>query len=305
MINSMGKVYFLEGRYPLTYMIKAQRARASDWILITSEDLPTLPHVAARALALLGNPLCTAAQIEAVVRTDISLAQRILRMSNSVMFGGASRITDIKSAVVRLGFNRIKNLVLIAATKDVMAKAGNLSQDLWRHSLGVALCTSLVLEAMGKKANDDIFLGGLFHDVGKVLIANQKPERYGEIIEISCAQRRLLSTVEKEVFNFTHEEVGVLILKKWNFPDNLITAVKHHHCIQEESCGAVPDEKSVAIVSTSDLIAAMLNIGIITSVTIDPVGARSTRLLGLGEEAVLAIVEKLPELFLSEVSKFE
>lgn len=276
----------------------------SDWILITSEDLPTLPHVAMRLLAVVDDPMSSAADLEAVIQSDQALTQRVLRMSNSAMFGGVSTISDVRTAVARLGFNRVKNLVLIAATKDVIATAGEAAEALWRHALGVAICSHLIAEELGMRAGDDIFLSGLFHDVGQVLINNQKPARFKEIVEAACAQRRPISEVEKEVFNFSHEEVGVLILKKWKLPEKLIPPIQYHHAIQRENCRAVPGESGVAIVGTADLIASMQNIGLLTSVAVDPIDARSSHLLGLKEEQVLSVAEKLPEVFLSEIERF-
>jgi putative nucleotidyltransferase with HDIG domain len=280
-------------------------AQSGDWILITSEDLPTLPHVSARVLSVLSNPLCNAGQVEELIRTDASLAQRLLRMANSAMFGGAVKVVDIKGAIVRLGFNRVKNLVLIAATKDVMAAGGSLANDLWRHSLGVALCTRLIGEAMGSVPSDEIFLAGLFHDVGKVIMINQKPARYRQLLGVACANRWPIETMEKEVFKFSHEEVGELILRKWNLPPILLNPVRYHHLIQNEDCGPIPDERTVAMVATADIIASMLNMGLLTSAPIDPLKARSTRLLALSADTVLQVMEKLPEIFLHETAKFE
>ena len=80
--------------------------------------------------------------------------------------------------------------------------------------------------------------------------------------------------------------------------------IKYYHIIQDENCGPIPDEKTVAIVATADLVANMLNIGLLTSVATDPLGARSTRLLGVDETSLMTIAEKLPELFLSQVELF-
>lgn len=277
-----------------------------DWILITSEDLPTLPHVAARILSLVGNPASSAKDLQGVIETDQALTERLLRMSNSSLFGGATKITSIRAAVARLGFNRVRNLVLIASTKDVYRTGNKTAQELWRHSLGVGLASRMVGESLGIGSNhlDDLFLAGLFHDIGKVLMNNQKPERYLEVIQRALDQRRATSEVEKEVFKFSHEEVGVMILQKWGLPDCLVNPVRCHHMIQREDCPELPDQRQTAIVATADLIANMLGMGLLTSANIDPVGARSSRLLGLGEEKILAIIERLPDSFLAQMESF-
>lgn len=276
----------------------------ADWILITSEDLPTLPHVATRVLKVVGDPDSSAKDLEKVIETDSALTQRLLRMANSAIFVGSTSIQNLRAAITRLGFNRVKNLILIAATRDVFPEENAIAIELWRHSLGVAIGCRLVSEAVGQRPSDDIFLAGLFHDIGKVLINNQKPERYEEIIETAIDQRRPTSEVEKQVFRFTHEEVGVMIIQKWGLPDSLVNPIRHHHTIQSEECEPLEDQDKVAIVATADLIANMLNIGLLTSVSIDPVSARSSRLLGLTEERIMPILEKLPELFLAEIENF-
>ncbi len=277
-----------------------------DWILITSEDLPTLPHVAARILALVGTQSSSAKDLQSVIETDQALSERLLRMSNSSLFGGATKITSIRAAVARLGFNRVRNLVLIASTKDVYRKGNKTAQELWKHSLGVGLGARMLGQTLGLSPAqlDDLFLAGLFHDLGKVLMNNQKPERYQQVIQTALEQRRATSEVEKEVFKFSHEEVGVMILQKWNLPEFLMNPVRCHHLIQKDDSKGLPDQTQVAIVATADQIANMLGMGILTSAAIDPVGARSSRLLGLGEEQLLPIIEQLPDAFLAQMESF-
>ncbi len=276
----------------------------SEWILITSDDLPTLPHVATRVVSIVGNPGTSAADLEKVICADPALTQRLLRMANSAMFAGSSKVENLRSAITRLGFQRVKNLVLIAATKDVFNEENPTAMALWNHSLGVAIGCRLIAQELKIRNFDDIFLSGLFHDVGKVLINNQKPEKYQEIVDQAVAERRHASEVEKEVFQFSHEEVGAFLIKKWGLPENLINPVRYHHMIQSEDCEPIPDEKTVAIVATADLIANIHNIGPLTSVVLDPTNARSSRLLGLTQETIFPIVEALPEVFEQESNSF-
>ncbi|MGE3165224.1 MAG: HDOD domain-containing protein [Planctomycetota bacterium] len=274
----------------------------ANWVLITSEDLPTLPHVATKVLQVVNNPETTPRDLQRVIEADQALTERLLRMANSAMFAGTQSVVNLHQAITRLGFNRVRTMVLVASTKDVCHSPSPTALELWRHSLGVAVGCRLVGQAagFGRDALDDLVLAGLFHDVGKVLMNHQRPDKYQEIIQVAVEQRRPTSELEKEVFRFTHEEVGALILKKWKLPENLIEPVRHHHAIQNEDFACESYLRETAAVATADLIANMLGIGLLTSVSIDPVGARSTRVLGITEEQVLPILEELPDLFLKE-----
>lgn len=278
-----------------------------NWVLITSEDLPTLPHVATRVLSVVNDPGTSAKDLQKVIEADQALTERLLRMANSAMFGGSQSITNLQGAVTRLGFNRVRNMVLVASTKDVYHSENNVAMELWRHSLGVGIGCRLVGELVGFKKNelDDLFLAGLFHDVGKVLMNLQRPETYEQIIESALEQRKPTSEMEREVFRFSHEEVGAMILQKWNLPGHLVQPVRYHHLIQDPEAEPIENEKMVAVVATADLIANMLGIGLLTSVAIDPIGCRSTELLGLTEEQILPVCEELPDRFLEEGKIFE
>lgn len=274
----------------------------SNWVLITSEDLPTLPHVATKVLQVVNNPATSPRDLQRVIETDQALTERLLRMANSAMFAGNQPIVNLQQAITRLGFNRVRTMVLVASTKDVCHAKNPTALELWRHSLGTAVGCRLVGQAAGftRDALDDLVLAGLFHDVGKVLMNIQRPDQYQEIIQVAVEQRRPTSELEKEVFRFTHEEVGALILKKWKMPENLIQPVRNHHLIQSDDFSGQDYVRETAVVATADLIANMLGIGLLTSVAIDPVGARSTQLLGITEEQVIPILEQLPDLFLKE-----
>ncbi|MCI0650608.1 MAG: HDOD domain-containing protein [Planctomycetes bacterium] len=278
-----------------------------DWILITSEDLPALPHVANKVLSAVSDPASSAKTLQSIIETDQALAGRLLRMANSAMFAGTRETTTLQAAVARLGFNRVRNLVLIAATRDVLRSKNKTAEELWKHALGVGLASRMVGETLRLPpgAVDDLFLAGLFHDVGKVLMNNQKPERYLQIIQTALEQRRPTSEVEKEVFQFSHEEVGAMIVTKWKLPEFLVNPVRYHHLIQDERNKDIPSEKNVAAVATADLIANMIGIGLLTSATIAPVNVRSSRLLRLEQEQILPIAENLPDVYLSHANYFE
>ncbi len=282
-----------------------KKTAMDEWILITSENLPTLPHVASQLLSTIRDPLSTQKDVEKIIEMDLSLTQHLLHMAGDKLTEEEMDDCTVHKAIETIGFNRVKNLVLIATTKSVLDAGGETAKNLWAHSYAVALCSRLLAGILGLKHPDRFFLAGLFHDIGKVLITNQKPERYHEIVETAYHQHRSWSDVEKEVFKFSHEEVGVLILQKWNMPEYLVLSSKYHHMVQKENCESISNTEIPAVVSTADLIANMLTLGLLTSVPSDPLSSRSSRILGLTETQLLEVIAELPEKVMTDLELFD
>lgn len=282
-----------------------KRLIMNDWILINADNLPTLPHVATQLLAVIGDPLRTETDFESIIQVDYAITQRLLTLANSeAQSTGGSQVIDIKAAIQAIGMNKVRNLAFMAATKDVDNTRVQTTIDLWIHSLAVALAAQTLAEQAGLSDVAEYYIAGMFHDIGKILLNHQKPERYGQLI--NCARQDKLSwaAMERETFKFTHEEVGVLIMQKWHFPESLLMPVKYHHLIQQDDCESIPEETLTAIVATADMIANMLSYGLVTSVTNDPFSARSVQILKLPQDAILYVMEVLPQKIQAVLDQF-
>ena len=129
-------------------------------------DLPTLPHVVQRLAAMIGRPTVSTEEIGAIIEKDQVLAAKVLRLANSPFYGFPSRIGSVAHAVIVLGFNVVKGLTLCASALSIMKDAG--MDQLWRHSLGVAITANLLAARLGIKNPEELFVAGLLHDIGKV-----------------------------------------------------------------------------------------------------------------------------------------
>ncbi|MFW6388537.1 MAG: HDOD domain-containing protein, partial [Desulfohalobiaceae bacterium] len=146
--------------------------------ILAVKDLPTLPRVLQEVSRLVEDESSSPEQIAKVISKDQVLSAKVLRMVNSPIYGFPRRINTVQHALVLLGLNVIKGLIISTSVFDVMTKS---MVGLWEHSLGCALCCSSLAFEAGFKDPEEYAVTGLLHDIGKVVLAVQLPEAKAEI----------------------------------------------------------------------------------------------------------------------------
>ena len=194
------------------------------WIL--AKNLPALPAALQEAMRLAQNPNTTIAELAEVIGRDQSLAGNMLKIVNAPTYGFPGRITSVHNALILLGFNMIKSLLLAAAIFE--GASGDMS-GLWRHSSGCAVACRELGIRLNMKNTDEFFIAGLLHDVGKVVTAVQLPEAYMEISRLAHEQDIILPEAEERVLGMTHTHIGAWLAERWNLPATLRDALAHHH----------------------------------------------------------------------------
>ncbi len=191
------------------------------------DDLPQLPSVAQEAMALLADATTEPEALEQVLARDPALSLRVLRLANSAYYRRSREIRSLSAAIVFLGFRTLKTLIMSSAVHRVLAGTGRLAQPLWLHSYGAGLaCREWVrrVHPPGVSDPDEAFLAGLFHDVGKGVIAVRFPRLY---------EGTPGAQGEVEALGFDHAELGRLLLERWDLPMGLAEAVGGHHAPAE------------------------------------------------------------------------
>lgn len=205
-------------------------------------SLPSLPNIYTEIVQALQSENASIHDIGKIVSKDIGMTAKILQLVNSSFFGLPRRITDPAQAAGLLGLETIGTLVLSVnvfsqfSEKTIRKFALN---DLWSHSMAVGVNARAIadsLETADKKVAEDAFLAGILHDIGKLILASELPEEYGEALDL--AKREEISPVcaEDRVFGTTHAEIGAYLLGLWGMPDAIIEAVAFHH-YPEQSLG--------------------------------------------------------------------
>ena len=195
-------------------------------------ELPTLPTVADRINSEMQNESLTAKLLGKILSEDTSLAAKVLRLANSAFYGMPKKVTSVEKAVMILGFNTVKNLALSVSIYSFFQTGRKTEidvQGLWKHCLGCAVCSQKLMEKTSRRLADEAFLFGIIHDIGKVILINIRLEEMEEVIQLMNNRGITQNEAETEIFGFTHQKIGVLLLKQWNFPENLTAGVRLHH----------------------------------------------------------------------------
>ncbi len=259
-------------------------------------DLPVMPRVVARVLTLTGNTNSSIKELNEVICKDHVLAAKVLRLSNSAYYGYHRRIATIIDAIGILGFNAIRNLVLVAHTfsffKKELKGCRIAYADIFRHSMTCSMAAHTIAKRVRHPVPDSAFTAGLLHDIGKVILGVYVVEAYDEISRRVQEEQQPLWTVEEEMLGFTHATVGAMVAEKWNLPTEHVEAILCHHTPLE----AAENPQLAAIVHIADVVCMSMEIGIGGDGLYYPYEDQALALIGLESKDLKVIMSELVDL---------
>lgn len=224
-------------------------------------DLPPLPHVAASALSLIEDPATSAGKLTDLLGKDTALAARVLKIANSAMFAKQREITTISQAIMLIGFKPLKGIIIAASLRQLNRKPSDAERLIWENSTCVATACQLLARKLKKPFDDEAFVLGLLHDLGKLVLVRQIAKEYAEIVAEAHRNTEEYFVVEERHLGCSHALVGALVAKKWNFAADTCQVILHHHDPITISSTMNEIEQKQAIVFTADLIAHHLGSG--------------------------------------------
>lgn len=199
-------------------------------------SLPTLPEVYIDLVEEMQSPRACVAVAGEIVARDLGMSAKILQLVNSSFFGLPVRVTDVPHAVALLGLGVIRPLVLSAGVFGQFEgrELGGVSLTrLTGHSMRVATRAREIVDAEKPRVSSDeasdVFLAGLLHDVGRLVLAQARPGDYARLIADAAPHPRRLAKLEGERFGATHAELGGYLLQLWGLPAPIVEAVALHH----------------------------------------------------------------------------
>jgi len=195
--------------------------------------LPTIAVMLNKCSELMENSSVSASAVAEMISKDQSITSMVLRLVNSSFYGLPQKINSVNQAIVVLGFNTVRNLVLSCSVFDVFWKGDGSTRfsmfEFWKHSIGCAAVAKIIGSRVGVHQFEDAFIAGLLHDVGKIVLARYFRDDFLMILRIVQEKNMLFKEVEKQILGFTHAEIGGYLAKKWNLPGNLIEGITFHH----------------------------------------------------------------------------
>jgi len=236
--------------------------RELEVMIMTASDLPTIPVVATKVMQLIESESATAEELAKVVASDPAVAARVLKISNSSFYGCQRQIQTLSHAIVVLGFGTLKSLVVAASVKQVYQPYGLTEKMLWEHSFGAGLAARIIAKETRVVSEEEAFLGGLFHHIGKILMNTMDRAQFHDVMQRCYNDGLSFEDAEQRVYPYTHSEVGGLVIKKWNFPDMLMHAVLNHHVFDFADDEDTVQVNLTCVVGLADMFCHKVGIGI-------------------------------------------
>ncbi len=217
------------------------------------DSFPALPMTVSKVMAVTGNPESSAQDLMKVILPDQSMCATILKVANSAFFGLPSKVSTIEKAIVILGYDEIRNVVIGKAVFASFQALNRKNRDnikmFWEHSFTCGLAAKILAEHFGYSPSE-FFIAGLIHDIGKLAMLMAFPHDYSPLLELSEPHQFRSIIKEYEIFSISHDEIGKRLLRRWHFPESLIMAIGYHHSPQ-----MAPDHKIFPlIVQMADIL---------------------------------------------------
>lgn len=205
-------------------------------------DIPTLPSIVVDLNRLLQDPDTSVQKIAQIIEKDQAIALKILKLVNSAFYGFKSKISDVHGAVIMLGFNAVRNAIVSVSVVDAFATKLRLEgfdiADFWKHSLAVAVTSKNLSYSTRTNSPDNCFVGGLLHDVGKVIMAQYFQDLFAGVWNASRQEAIAFHEAERNRVPANHAVIGAHLASRWQLPQGLTEAIRWHHDYQPSSQNA-------------------------------------------------------------------
>ncbi len=253
-------------------------------LIMTTRDLPAMPHVASKVLELSADPNTSAQKLQQVIADDQAMAARLLKIANSAMYACSRKVKTLTEAIVMLGFNSIRSLIVTSAARNLYQsnnqRMGLKERLLWEHSIGTACACRLLVRMEAPHLAEEAFLAGLMHDIGKLVLNQQAAERFDEIVQTVYNENRRFAETERDLLGFDHAEVGAMLINKWKLSHMMEEIIANHH--RPETFSA--DNPLLLYLDLANEMCKQQGIGFVHDESIDLLATPSNKILGLRQE---------------------
>ncbi|MHB1687336.1 MAG: HDOD domain-containing protein [Ignavibacteriaceae bacterium] len=201
-------------------------------LLSSIRNLPSIPIVMFEVSKLLNNPKTSASDLGKMISKDQGMVAKILTVANSPLYGLPRRVSTIEFAIVILGFEHIKNIIVALSMVEAFKKEEGKSWDsksYWNHSIIAASAAKRIADDLYYPKSGEAFTAGLLHDLGISIIQRYFNTEFKAICDLADAQQMRYLKAEEQILGLTHQEIGKFLVSRWNLPDFLGDAICNHH----------------------------------------------------------------------------
>ncbi|MCX5877279.1 MAG: HDOD domain-containing protein [Deltaproteobacteria bacterium] len=228
------------------------------------ERMPSLSTTVTKVLEVCNTPSTSANDLNRVIALDPVLTGQVLKLINSAYYSLPNQINSLTRAIIMLGINTVKNLALSTAVLGSMGREDSfrsLSMDaFWTHSLCVGVMAKALagLKGIPGMMQEEFFVAGLLHDLGKIPLNNCFAEEYRQAMELSTIEQGPLSQAEEMMLGFDHSRAGKMIADKWQLNLGLTELLRFHHTPEKASAN---HQQLVAVVALANIYANLFDVG--------------------------------------------
>ncbi|MCM8540063.1 MAG: HDOD domain-containing protein [Lentisphaeraceae bacterium] len=259
-------------------------------------ELSTLPEIYHKLNDAINSPNCTTGIISRIISQDPILTMKVLRMVNSAFYGFPQEIEDIPQAILIIGLQQLNDLVL-ANTVISLFDGYKLElfsmEDFWKFSIAGGLSSRIIGNLSTQTFSERLFVGGLLHNIGRLIMAISKPDLLIEAHELSIKEEILLHEAEKRVFGFNNEEMNYHLMNEWSLPHSIID-ISSHYLTPDNS---TENKNEATIVGIANSLTQSLSLGYTGDYYINPIDERNWGELGLNINSIEEAATRLNEQF--------
>lgn len=230
-------------------------------LLLSVEEFPTLPTIYLKLVNTLDNPDIAAADVASAISMDPAASAKLLKVANSSLYSFRGRVSSISQAIFNIGFVGVKNVILSMGIMQIFTSLNFNNRfsaiELWKHSLAVGVLSAKIASCVPNLRNDDYFVAGLLHDIGKLFLLNTYKHEYIEAVNFAYKKKIHIREAEVLKFGISHCEAGAILAEKWSLPLGLRRAIRNHHAGVIET----DDDILPAIVNVADCVAMLYEMG--------------------------------------------
>jgi HD-like signal output (HDOD) protein len=268
------------GNWDAFVFVQALAAEASTGRI----QLPCFPDVAVRMRRVLADENCDTGQVARVAGAEPALAAKLLRMANSVALNpGGLKVTELKSAIARLGFSNVRSASLAYAVEQVrnapaLEPMRNVLNELWERSVLVASLAYVAARKWTYVSPDQALLAGLMHGMGRMYIITRSVDHPGLFADAATFQRMLRDW---------HAPVAKMVLESWEIAPEIVSAVEHFEQLDRRNAG---DADLTDVLTIADLLASYHGDALALEVQLAEAAASGR--LGITQESVALVLQE-------------
>lgn len=232
-------------------------------ILNIANHIPPFPKVAMQVMKMLEDPKVQPKDLAEVIQYDSAITANLLKTCNAAYFGLSRKVSSLDEALVLMGQDLLKDIIIASSSaRFYKGKAGGEGYqlergDLWRHSVATAIMAKSISRHFKGVAPGTAFTAGLLHDIGKRFLSSFVASDFKKIMDRTYIDGLSFMAAEHEILGMDHAELGSLIMQKWDFPEEMILAVKLHHDPQ-----ALSKDPLTALVAMANTLVISIGVGV-------------------------------------------